>query len=100
MEWNARKNHKILWVEKRDLYIEVTCPRCEHQTMISIDKIGYKQWLKRKVSVQFLFPQATKEERELLISGLCLECQKKVFDFDDLMENGEIEFVQGGGIDK
>lgn len=80
MEWNARKNHNILWVEKRNLYIEIACPRCEHKTIISMDKIGYKHWLKRNLSIQSIFPDASKEGRELLISGLCMKCQKEVFE--------------------
>lgn len=80
MEWNARKNHKKLWKKKRDLYLEITCPRCNHKTMVSMDKLGYNLWLKNNLKVQSLFPDASKEHRELLISGLCIDCQKEVFE--------------------
>ena len=42
-----------------------------------------KQNLKLVFKVQNAFPYLTADEKELLVSGLCLDCQKEVFDSDD-----------------
>ena len=62
----------------------IKCPMCrkEYESVAYSNKITEEQqikFFKGEDHVQNIFPQLTASERETLISGLCLDCQEKVF---------------------
>lgn len=61
-----------------ELIWEAKCPFCKRRTSIRISAQGYEKWIKGE-SVQKAFPRLDSTDRELLISGICPPCQKKVF---------------------
>lgn len=58
--------------------VVVKCPFCGAETVINVPVEGIKKY-KDGALIQNAFPNMTAEEREVLISGICFECQKKVF---------------------
>ena len=63
-----------------DMIYETICPFCGKVSEISIDFDKFMEWKEGK-KVQDAFPELSPSERELLITGMCSECQKKVFGF-------------------
>lgn len=61
---------------------EAKCPFCRTKTEIKISAKGYVSWINGDV-VQDAFPDMPAEDRELLISGMCYNCQDKTFIDDD-----------------
>lgn len=84
MEWNARKYHRIInkSVCKHFLLVEIPCPKCNYSHNTLFTTREYKMWVANKEKIQDIFPKADKVYREFLISGLCYECQKEVFEND------------------
>ena len=64
------------------LHITKICPSCSARTQV---EVVAEDLMKRNLgmSVQEAFPYLSKEEREILISGFCYECQEEIFK-DDL----------------
>lgn len=58
--------------------ILVKCPFCgrESEVMVKIDEyLAYEEG----ALAQDAFPNLSPEERELIISGICIKCQKNIF---------------------
>lgn len=58
--------------------ILVKCPICgrESEVMVKIDEyLAYEEG----ALAQDAFPNLLAEERELIISGICIKCQKNIF---------------------
>lgn len=58
--------------------ILVKCPFCgrESEVMVKIDEyLAYEEG----ALAQDAFPNLSKEEREMIISGICIKCQKNIF---------------------
>ena len=58
--------------------ILVKCPICgrESEVRVKIDEyLAYEEG----VLAQDAFPNLSAEERELIISGICIKCQKNIF---------------------
>ena len=60
---------KVIW--------EARCPFCGKKSELAISAKGYNAWVGGAL-VQRAFPELTANERELLITGMCVDCQKKV----------------------
>ena len=62
--------------------IELTyvCPFCSEWSKVRISKDKFERYAEGKEKVQDIFPELSADDREILISGICLDCQKKVFD--------------------
>lgn len=58
--------------------ILVKCPFCgrESEVMVKIDEyLAYEEG----ALAQDAFPNLSPEEREMIISGICIKCQKNIF---------------------
>jgi hypothetical protein len=49
------------------------CPFCHKEQAIEVNRIGYDKW-RNGTLIQDAFPELTKFQRELMISGCCQEC--------------------------
>ena len=58
--------------------ITVSCPFCGKETEIVVDKDKYDTW-QGGMLIQRAFPNLDSEQRELLITGMCYECQASFF---------------------
>lgn len=67
---------------------EAKCPFCRTKTQITISAKGYANWINGD-SVQDAFPDMPAEDRELLITGMCYNCQDKTFIDDDCEDNDQ-----------
>jgi len=56
----------------------VDCHMCGAESEVPVTKEKYDQWQSGK-HAQDVWPEMSLENRELLISGTCLECQKVLF---------------------
>ena len=60
------------------------CPMCDKSNEFEVDISkfdlnGYQKWKNREMLIQNALPKLSPEEREVLISGLCFDCQKIIF---------------------
>ena len=62
--------------------IEVCCPLCGHVSVVKVNAPDYIDWQNGNLA-QSCFSYLTPSEREILISGLCSECQDDVFGSDE-----------------
>lgn len=62
--------------------LSVTCPHCGKKTIIEIKA---EDWLKWKFgeNIQIAFPYLSPAEREMLITGICDDCWKKMFKYEE-----------------
>ena len=59
------------------------CPFCQKVTSVAVDPEGYVLWARGGACVQDALPEVSAEDREVLISGLCLRCQADFFEDED-----------------
>ena len=59
--------------------IENTCPFCGSRHYVFVDEDHFFLWNNGIELIQNAMPELSPTEREQLISGICPECQKKVF---------------------
>ena len=57
---------------------EAKCPFCKSKSEVVIPIKGYNKWV-GGVAVQNAFPELSADDRELLITGMCRDCNKKIF---------------------
>ena len=62
--------------------INTVCPFCGCLTTLNVSEIGFNKWMNGEL-VQKAFPSLSATDREILISGICSECQIGVFGLDD-----------------
>lgn len=67
-----------LYADKNVTVIEKTCPFCGEWYMGSFPTDGYTKWMGGEL-IQKAMPTVSATSREWLISGMCPECQEKVF---------------------
>lgn len=67
------------------------CPICHKVSEVCVDDKGYLKYIEGELC-QDAFPDLSATEREIIISGMCKECQDMIF--------GGIDFLQSviGGI--
>ena len=59
--------------------LKMVCPCCGKESTITVDFRAWQQWKFGGLLIQSAFPNLSAEERELIKTGFCLECQKKIF---------------------
>ena len=69
-------------MKKFDSFVEIRCPFCGNVTLLSVVEEDFQKW-QGGALIQDAMPYMDRESRETLISGICLECQKDVFDDDE-----------------
>ena len=62
----------------RNTEVICTCPFCTKNHFVMVSMEAYERWQAGEL-IQYAMPNLTPTEREQLISGLCPECQQKVF---------------------
>tara|TARA_R100000306_G_C4332894_1_gene121189 strand:+ start:230 stop:436 length:207 start_codon:yes stop_codon:yes gene_type:complete len=65
-------------VNKLELVI-LSCHKCKKNVSFVIDKKGYERWMKGAL-IQNALPGLTNQEREMLITQMCIKCWKKMFE--------------------
>lgn len=66
------------------LKVENICPFCGKRHSVEVLENDFKEYQsKERRDIQFIFPYLKPEEREILITGICLDCWKKLFDGGD-----------------
>lgn len=55
------------------------CPVCRKWSSVTVDAPGMMKW-KRGALIQDAFPDMTKEDREILLTGTHPECWKTLWD--------------------
>ena len=61
------------------IYEIKTCPFCGKDSAVEVDADGYFAWMYEGKLIQDAMPNIDASTREILISGICEECQKKIF---------------------
>lgn len=61
------------------IYEIVECPFCGTNSVVEVDADGYFAWKYDGELIQNALPNLTPTEKEMLISGMCEDCQKKFF---------------------
>ena len=64
---------------KFDAEVVVVCPFCGKATTIQVVEEDYCAWRFDGVLIQDAMPYLPANVREMLISGMCDECQEKMF---------------------
>jgi len=62
----------------KNVGIKKTCPLCGKTTHIVVNGDDYEKW-QNGMLIQRAFPYMSADEREVLITGICYNCQTKVF---------------------
>lgn len=65
--------------------VTATCPMCGAETEIIVDKPRFDAWQAGEL-IQRVFPDYTRTQREILITGLCPDCQEKLREDEERME--------------
>lgn len=63
---------------KNPITIERICPFCHNTSEVVVDSGDYQEWASGKCA-QRAFPYLDAAEREVIISGLCPDCQGNFF---------------------
>ena len=63
--------------------IPFCCPKCGQVINVTVEKKDLNRWARREGLIQDIFPYLPPTERELFLSGICEECWKKMFDFEN-----------------
>lgn len=63
--------------------ITVKCPFCGKISEVVVDFISYRNWISMGLHVQDAFQNESPETRELLLTGICIECQDVAFAEDE-----------------
>lgn len=56
----------------------VRCPLCGVKSVVTMPKDNYDKW-QQGTLIQNAWPEGSVSDRELLVSGICKECQEDVF---------------------
>lgn len=59
--------------------VEKACPFCGSRHYVFVDEDHFSLWKNGIELIQNAMPELSPTEREQLISGICPECQKKIF---------------------
>ena len=75
------------------MMIDVTrrCPMCGKISSVTCDRDAWRTWESGGCLIQEAFPDMDIHTREILISGMCLECQESFFVEDDDDCDGECD---------
>ena len=73
---------QILEDKGDSLLLNVICPMCNGSNEIEVSKKGLDKYHKGAL-IQVAFPELSNDQRELLLSGICIECWDKTFKEDE-----------------
>ena len=59
------------------------CPLCGTISHVTCDADAYDRYATTRTPIQEIFPDMDLHTREILISGMCLDCQARFFVEDD-----------------
>lgn len=59
--------------------LEIRCPFCGKASFVDVLEEDCKKFQTGELLAQDCFPYLDASERELLITGICFECQNKIF---------------------
>ena len=65
-------------INYKEVCVITQCPLCGRGNEIEVNENDYDDW-KDGAHAQVVFPYLSKNEREMLISGICPTCWKKMF---------------------
>ena len=74
-----------------DAEVVVVCPFCHKATTIQVVEKDYYAWKFDGVLIQNAMPYLPANVREMLISGMCDECQEKMFSSSEDEEEEDFE---------
>lgn len=74
-----------------DAEVVVVCPFCHKATTIQVVEKDYYAWKFDGVLIQNAMPYLPANVREMLISGMCDECQEKMFSSSEEEEEEDFE---------
>jgi hypothetical protein len=77
--------------------VVVDCVACPHREFIYVEPADYIRWSLKGVHAQDAFPYLTEDEREALITSMCLDCIDEMY--SDMEEEDEYMFLLGEGED-
>ena len=60
--------------------IERICPFCGATSTLHVDSKNWIDYREKKLYVQNAFPHLSAGEREIILTGICLQCQSHVFE--------------------
>ena len=66
-------------INHKDVYVSIHCPFCGAGHSVEVNETDYWDWDDGMLA-QDAFPYLTPTEREQLISHICPECQRDIFD--------------------
>lgn len=58
--------------------ITKVCPKCGKSSFVDMPKDAYEKW-QLGMCIQNAWPEGSATDREIMITGLCKECQEGVF---------------------
>ena len=76
---------------KFDAEVVVVCPFCHKATTIQVAEEDYLAWKYDGVLIQNAMPYLPANVREMLISGLCDDCQAEMFSIPEDDEPDDID---------
>ena len=85
------RNHITdIQINSADMTLKILCkcPEPDHRnrlvtTAVIVPEEGFHKWLKGDLLIQDAFPALTVEQREYLMTGYCVACQRAIFGGDD-----------------
>ncbi len=66
-------------MKNETMMVSVKCPFCGKRSEIEVPVWGYLEWECGMSLIQHAMPELSASEREVLVSGACIDCQKKIF---------------------
>lgn len=69
-------------INLKEVTICTACPICGRGNFIEVNEMDYLDWSDGALAIE-AFPYLEPAEREMLISGICPECWKKMWGDDD-----------------
>ena len=72
------KTETMIFINEDDVTIKTICPICGHTSQVTIPAEDYLKWQFGEL-IQNAMPYLSPESREFLISGMCRDCQDKIF---------------------
>lgn len=69
-------------MDEKNTIVQRTCPICRETFEISIPTDDYINWQNGEL-IQNAMPYLSPSNREFLISGICGNCQEKIFGGDE-----------------
>lgn len=65
-------------ISETEVKVITACPFCGKVTTLNVPADGFIAWQNGSL-VQSAFPDLSAEDREVLISGICRNCQNNIF---------------------